>query len=90
MTPRSKYPGRESRATMTKTVVELPDAECDLGFGSEIFWVEYVVNGIRDTTSLCPNAAHLFWEWLKRKHSIKTIKTFEYKIIKQIGESIAY
>jgi len=67
-----------------------PEITTDLGFGSDIFFIEYKVNGIHGRTSMCPNAAELFWPFLKEKHGIKRIYEFEYKILKNLGKSSYY
>ena len=62
----------------------------DLGFGSEIFWIRYNVNGIDGKTVLCPNNSDFFWSWIRRKHKLSRIESFRYEILKKVGESSYY
>jgi len=79
-----------NRKGLQKTADLEPEGVFDLGFGSEIYWVSYVVNGETGKTPMCPNCPDLFWATLKRRHRINKIKTFEYEIIKQVGKSQYY
>lgn len=67
-----------------------PECSVDFGFGSEIYLIEYDVNGIKGKTTMCPNCQELFWVFLKRKHKLNKIKSFNYKILKEIGKSFYY
>lgn len=90
MSQKSKQREKVLRAGMDKTIEDVDEVNVDLGFGSQIYWVEYWVNGIYGKTSMCPNCPELFWTDIRRKHNIKTIRQFRFNIIKQIGTSNVY
>ena len=75
---------------MQKSVECEPEILLDLGFGSQIYLIEYWVNDTYGKGVMCPNNADFFWLWVKRKHNIKTIRQFRFNIIKQVGTSNVY
>ena len=64
--------------------------DLDLGTGSEIYLINYKVNGKSGHTVLCPNAVDFFWDALKKKHKLKEIKSFWYEKVKVVGISNYY
>lgn len=80
----------DKRRGLSKVEEEVDEVQVDLGFGSQIYWIEYWVNDSYGKTSMCPNCPDLFWADIKRKHNIKTIRQFRFNIIKQIGTSYVY
>ena len=77
---------KSNRSGLTRP--DQPVSIQSLGTGSEIFWIEYICNGTTGKTSMCPNAPELTWMDMTRKYG--TIKTFEFKILKQLGKSQYY